>query len=176
MNWKDVPKFTHCHYRVNIPWHFLQENINEYLTVHKLDLNPDFQRGHVWTEEQQIAFVEYALKEPQSGLEIYMNHPNWMGNWKGDFVLVDGKQRLEAARRFLENEIPAYNCLYKDFTGFKHIPMDVQFIFNIAKLQTRAEVLKWYLDFNAGGTPHSQEEISKVREMLNAELGQNEKR
>ena len=24
-----------------------------------LELNPDFQRGHVWTEQQQIAFLEY---------------------------------------------------------------------------------------------------------------------
>ena len=27
-----------------------------------LQFNPDFQRGHVWTEGQQIAFMEFLLK------------------------------------------------------------------------------------------------------------------
>jgi Protein of unknown function DUF262 len=169
MDWKKIEKFPHISYRVCVGWNYLQETLEEYKS-NGLDLNPDFQRGHVWTEDQQIKFVEYALKEPQSGLEIYFNQPYWM-NWtnetlKKDFVLVDGKQRLEAARRFMANEIPAFGCLCKDFTGFHHIPNDIQFFFNIARLPTRAAVLKWYLDFNAGGTPHSKKEIERVRELL----------
>jgi hypothetical protein len=38
--------------------------------------------------------------------------------------------------------------------------------FNINDLKTKAEVLQWYLDFNTGGTVHSDEEITRVRKML----------
>jgi len=168
MNWNEIKKFTQIHYRVCVPWNYLEEQLVKFVE-YGLNLNPDFQRGHVWTEQQQIAFVEYALKEPQSGLEIFFNHPGWMITFKGEFVLVDGKQRLEAARRFLNNEIPAFGCYYRDFTGFDKIPYDIQFYFNIAKLKTRAEVLNWYIDFNAGGTPHTTKEIERVREMLRRE-------
>jgi hypothetical protein len=33
-------------------------------------------------------------------------------------------------------------------------------------LKTEAEVLRWYLEINAGGTPHTEEELDKVRKML----------
>jgi hypothetical protein len=166
MNWKTIPKFPQIYYRINISWDFLEDQLNKFVNEYKLDLNPDFQRGHVWTEEQQIKFVEYAVSEPQSGLEIYFNHPGWMSSYKGDFVLVDGKQRLEAARRFLNNEIPAYGYYRKEFRGQDTIPSSIQFFFNIAKLQTRKDVLKWYLDFNSGGTPHSKEELERVKQLL----------
>lgn len=171
MNWKTLPKFAQIYYRVTIPWATLEESLDRYITQHHLDMNPDFQRGHVWTEEQQIKFVEFALKQPQSGLEIYFNHPGWMGSFKGDFVLVDGKQRLEAARRWLNNEIPAFGEYRKQYVGYDKpgfIPWDICFYFNIAKEPTRAAVLQWYLDFNAGGTPHSKEEIDKVKSLLEA--------
>ena len=168
MNWHDIEQFPNIHYRVDLDWDQLEEHFDRYIREYKLDLNPDFQRGHVWTEQQQISYVEFALKGPQSGREIYLNHPNWMGTFKGDFVLVDGKQRLNAALRFCRNEIPAFGLLRREFTGLRpdQIPSSASFSINIAKLKTKADVLKWYLDFNAGGTPHTQEEIDKVRSLL----------
>ena len=37
---------------------------------------------------------------------------------------------------------------------------------NVNDLQTKEEVLKWYLQVNDGGTPHSKEEIDKVKQMI----------
>ena len=51
-----------------------------------------------------------------TGRDLYFNHPGWMRDWKGEFVMVDGKQRLEAIRRFFHNEIPAFDSLFKGFT------------------------------------------------------------
>jgi hypothetical protein len=172
MNWySDVPKFPACNYRISVAWSDIERTLARWAKSYDLDLNPDFQRGHVWTEAQQIAFVEYALRVPTAGLEIYFNHPHWMGSFDGHFQLVDGKQRLEAARRFIANEIPACGHLCKNIVWpRKHdISDDVQFYFNIASLLTRAEVLNWYLNFNSGGTPHAQEEIARVRELLEKE-------
>jgi len=35
--------------------------------------------------------------------------------------------------------------------------------------KTRAEVLTWYLQINAGGVVHSDEEIERVKELLKEE-------
>ena len=38
--------------------------------------------------------------------------------------------------------------------------------FNVNNLQTREELLTWYLEMNTGGTPHSDEEIERVKGLL----------
>jgi uncharacterized protein with ParB-like and HNH nuclease domain len=139
-----------------------------------LDLTPDFQRQHVWTLEQQSAYVEYILRGGMSGRELYFNCVGWMGDYKGPFVIVDGKQRLEAVRKYLRNEIPILNGVYhKDFED--RLPSTAQFILCINNLPTRAEVLQWYLEMNSGGTPHTQEELDKVKFLLQEELLKNSK-
>jgi hypothetical protein len=168
MKFSDIPHFPNIHYSVSVDWKYLDSVIDRYVKEHKLNVNPDFQRGHIWTEEQQIAYIEFMLKVPTSGQHIYFNHPGWMSTFQGEFVLVDGLQRLTAALKFMHNELRAYGHYYKEFEG--HMDSCVQFIFNIGKLQTRKDVLKWYVDFNAGGTPHSAEEIKRVQDLLTKEV------
>ncbi len=33
-------------------------------------------------------------------------------------------------------------------------------------LRTEKEVLQWYVDMNSGGTPHTSEEIERVKRMI----------
>jgi hypothetical protein len=136
------------------------------VTDNGLDLNPDFQRGHVWTMEQKTAYVEYAIRGGISGKELYFNCAGWMADFRGPFVLVDGKQRLDAALGFLRNEVPICNGFYyKDFED-KLTSSSPEFYVNINDLPTRADVLRWYLDLNTGGVIHTREELDKVRVLL----------
>lgn len=75
-----------------------------------MQLNPDFQRGHVWIENQQIKYIEYILRGGKTARVIYLNN-----------------------------------------------------------LKTRKEVLQWYLEFNSYGTIHTEEEINKVKKLLEME-------
>ena len=52
----------------------------------------------------------------------------------------------------------------KDFED--KIPLSIDFIFNVNDLKTEKEVLQWYVDMNAGGTPHTSEEINRVKKMI----------
>jgi uncharacterized protein with ParB-like and HNH nuclease domain len=131
-----------------------------------LQLNPDFQRGHVWTEEQQIKYIEYLLRGGKSARVIYFNQPGWMHDWKGDFVCVDGLQRITAVIKFMNNEIPAFGYYYKDFEDKPH---NIDLLFNVNNLKTRKEVLQWYIEFNSAGTVHTDEEINRVKKLLEAE-------
>ncbi len=40
---------------------------------------------------------------------------------------------------------------------------------NVNSLKTKREVLTWYIQMNAGGTPHSNDEIAKVQKLLEKE-------
>lgn len=165
MHYKDIPKLTQeGNYAVNIPLHDLLLNIDRYITQYDLQLNPDFQRGNVWTELQQIAYIEYLLRGGTAARTFYFNHAGWMNTFVGDFVLVDGLQRITAIMRFLKNEIKVFGCYHDGIDGLPRTSLDV--VFNINNLKTRKEVLQWYIDFNTGGTVHTDEEITKVRELL----------
>ena len=168
----DIPQYTRgANYAVNVPWSHLEralEAYNEGCT--NLYLDPDFQRGHVWSLDKKIAYVTYILRGGQGSREIKFNHPNWSNSVKGDMVLVDGKQRLEAVRGFLRDEFPIYGSLFSEFTDELRI-MRCDFVFKVNDLKTREEVLQWYLDLNSGGVVHTEEELNRVREMLEKEKG-----
>lgn len=168
---KDIPQLTReGSYNVNIQLTHMLKTISEWKQdeYYQLQLNPDFQRGHVWTEDQQIAYVEFLLRGGKSARVIYFNKPSWqmtkIVNGYDEFVCVDGLQRITAVTKFLKNEIKVFNCYYKDFED--RIPLSVDLIFNVNNLKTKKEVLQWYVDINAGGTPHTSEEIQRIKKMI----------
>lgn len=166
MKFADIPKFTRSSpHSPNVPLGYLKSWINEQIDELSLQLNPDFQRGHVWTTEQQISYVEYLLRGGRSGRDMYFNMPGWMGNWEGEFVCVDGLQRITACLAFVNNKLPAFGTYLDDFEDRLRMA-DVTLIININNLKTRKEVLTWYLEMNTGGTPHTDLELDKVRKLI----------
>lgn len=165
-----VPQMTRdAPYNVTVGWSHLQRHYQISVEDNHLDVDPDFQRPHVWTREKQIAFVEFALRGGHSGDQLYFNCPGWKTGGIDDYVLVDGKQRLHAALAFLNNEIPAFGYLYEEYDHPLRGLAGPRFTWNVNNLSTRAEVLQWYLDLNTGGVVHTVEEISKVQTMLRRE-------
>ena len=101
---RDIPQYTGNGYcKVLLPIVDLEEQLARYIQM-GLQLNLDFQRGHVWGECRQVAFVEHVLRGGKNNL-IRANHPDWQRNYtEGEFVLVDGLQRLIAVLRFVRGE------------------------------------------------------------------------
>lgn len=172
LRFRDIPQFIQTGgYAVNVNLFHLERQINDFVEE-GLQMNPDFQRGHVWTEQQQIAYVEYFLRGGRSGLDIYFNHPNWQSGGEakeGEFVCVDGLQRITACLRFMRNEIPIFGKYLNEFED--EVTQRASFRFNINELQTREEVLTWYLEMNFAGTPHTKEELDRVTDLLLKEKG-----
>ncbi|WP_235887964.1 hypothetical protein [Neobacillus paridis] len=82
---QDIPQMTvFSGYQVNIPLRYLEKRVKEDMEELGLQLESDFQRGHVWTEYQQIKFVEYLFRGGKSNRTLYFNHPGWNSNLKGD--------------------------------------------------------------------------------------------
>lgn len=147
----------------------------------KVDIDPDFQRGRCWTDEQSILYVEFLLRGGQSSYTLQWNHPSYhrskekYSDLPETLVLVDGKQRLTACLRFMRGEIPVFGHFLKEYDD----PVDRRCALGIAgvrlrmavnNLQTRKELLTWYLSLNDGGVVHTKEEIARVKELLAKEI------
>jgi len=171
LNFQDIPQYTKMsHYSVNVGWNYLLFKINKDIESDLCPLNlcPDYQRGHVWTEAQQIAYVEFKLRGGPTVDIIHFNCPGWMGDFKGPYELVDGLQRITAAMKFLKNELIVFEeYIRSDYRG--SVPSEIEFIFAVNNLETRKEILTWYLELNTGGVVHSDKEISKVKYLLSKE-------
>ena len=167
MKFADIPQLTYGTYEVDIHARYLKKALESYKEDYGLELNPDFQRGNVWTEEQQIAFVEFFLRGGKSARTIYFNIGEWSNEKDTDIphmVCVDGLQRLTSMLKFLNNEIPAFGAYFNEFED--RIANENTFKFNINNLAYKKDVLKWYLEMNTGGTVHSDAEIQRVTEMM----------
>lgn len=146
-----------------------------------LDLNPVFQRGNVWTLEQQIAFVENFLRRPQAvNRNIYFNDgyvfnelkKNQDNDWiAGKRVCLDGLQRITALLDFMDGKFACFDGQVtwekiQNSPNQRSILGECYLDFYDLTLKTNQEVLDFYVDFNAGGTPHSKEEIERVKLLL----------
>ena len=138
---------------------------------HSPDLDPDFQRGHVWTRDQQIAFVEFCLRGGTSGRNLYFNSPRFISQREG-LVMVDGKQRLTAVLSWMRGDFPVFGDTWREDLGpLPFSDHNTSFRVHVNNLKTRAEILRWYLEMNEGGTPHTAQELERVRHLARMEAG-----
>ena len=160
-------KFTRrANYSVHVGWDYIERWVTDHEKSTPVILDPDYQRGHVWTRKQQIKYIEYIMRGGISAKELFFNCSSWMRNFNTPLEIVDGKQRLTAVLKYMNNEFPAFSHYVRDF---RRVGDPCNFIVTINDLKTRKEVLQWYLDLNTSGTPHTNKELSKVRDLIENE-------
>jgi uncharacterized protein with ParB-like and HNH nuclease domain len=173
MNLADIPQLTRSHYHTDVSFQEIEHVIGRWSDEGKrscpLILEPEFQRGHVWTKEQQIAFCEFLIRGGHTGRDIIFNCRGWQRNYEGPMYLVDGLQRLTAIRGMLRGDVPVFGRSFLEFEDHDVIARRESLRFHVGNVSTYADVLKWYLEMNTGGTPHSASEIARVTAMWEAE-------
>ena len=166
MKYEDIPKFPHANYKVNIPFNQIERWISENEKHFDVQIQPDFQRGYVWSEFQQTSYLEFLLREGRSGKDILWNVTNWMnGNEGKEMVLVDGQQRLGAVRKFMRNELKVFGFLKNEFEG-KFPILQYDLVFHVNNPKTKKEVIEWYLALNTGGSIHTKEDLKPAYDIL----------
>ena len=169
---KTIPQLIPTgNYQTDVHLSYLQKTIKNFIDEENLDLDPDFQRGHVWNNEQRVRFVEFILQDGKTN-PIYFNNEGWDSFKQGEFVIVDGKQRLTALLMFLNNELPVFKNLDSENIGyyaddFDRIPNTITLVIN--DLKTRKQVLEWYLQMNRGNIAHTEPELQKVETLIRIE-------
>lgn len=154
-------------YEVDVPWDYLGDWIRRHSECGAtIDMNPDFQRGRVWTRAQKQAYLEFCLMGGRSGRSVFWNQPGYQrGSVEHPLVLVDGLQRMTAVLDFWEGKVKPFGHARKEWCG-RGFTSDQRFRMHVNSLRSRAEVLRWYLLINAGGTPHTKKEIERVHGLL----------
>ena len=172
MKFADIIPYTQdAYYQIDVPLPHLERQLADYQENYGLDLDVDFQRAHIWTTDQQTAFVEHLLRGGQGSNLIRFNRPGWPRQQErqaAPMLLVDGKQRLTAVLRFLRDQLPVFGHTRRQYED--PLPLTKGALrFMVNNLPTRASVLQWYLEINEGGTPHTAAELQKVRRLLQEE-------
>ena len=166
MNFSDIPQLTPPgRYMVNVGWSYLEDWLKDMSEGAKLELQPDFQRAHVWNPNQQRRYVEFILRGGRSARTLYWNCSTWDNRMDTPLQLVDGLQRLTAVREFLGDRLAVFGRFFGEFTGKLRLA-GPDFVMNVNNLPDRSAVLQWYLDLNDGGVQHTEEEIVRVRKLL----------
>lgn len=153
------------------------EHLADQIRNGQIDLNPPYQRGEVWTEDQQVALI-FSL---MSGLPI----PTLILNQRETdppYAVIDGKQRLTAVAAWFGGELAVPASWFRD--GMVATPVDTEdgpyvtfdgltdlgqryasrMVLPVGEamlptVQAEAEV---YLLVNGGGTPQSDADMANA--------------
>lgn len=142
-----------------------------------LNLAPDFQRGHVWTDQQRQAYVEGIFNHTVTAAQkiIQFNCPHWdkepapgASDLPEEMQIVDGLQRLTSIQMFLAGQVKPFGLSYEDLLQTDFSPKSPRYSikFAVHTFQTRADLLDFYLKINTGGVLHSDSEIERVTALL----------
>lgn len=174
-------------YEVSVPIARIESTLSQLdadarLQGGELELIPDFQRGHVWTQDKQIAFME-SVARGVAPLVIRFNSPAWLslsegGHKESDMnphsvQCIDGLQRLTAMREFVAGNFKIfgnYTIDDLDNTQFSFKRIGMMWNMEMFTFQRRSDLLQFYLDLNSGGVVHSEAELQRVRELQQVAL------
>lgn len=170
----------------SLSWHILRDrwprthgnencgikSVYERVTNSEFNLTPEYQRSYIWTDRQASLFVGFLM---EGGTPPSV----WIQRWADTNIpdeILDGVQRLNSLCRFYKNEIPmitadneiAYLQDFEERDRSRLVStaagpnISIQYV----SFDTKKEVIEMYLRLNRGGTPHSEEEIERVRNLL----------
>ena len=128
-----------------------------------IDMNPDYQRDLVWTEEDKVALIDSIFNNIDIG-KFCLVHNDYTQEYL--YEIIDGKQRLNAICEFYENRFPYKGKYYNDLSN-----MDKHWFENFTISQAnvdssnRKQILRYFLLLNDTGRKVDREHIEKIRKM-----------
>jgi hypothetical protein len=128
------------------------------------DMNPDYQRDYVWSEEDKVALIDSIFHGIDIGKFAYADNPvsdHYL------YEIIDGKQRLRTIIDFYENRFPYkgkyFNDLcYRDQNHFENYAVSVADVRNV----DRNTVMKYFVAMNSQGRIMDSAHLDKVRAMI----------
>ncbi|NJC70865.1 DUF262 domain-containing protein [Planosporangium thailandense] len=142
-------------------------NVSALASSGALDLSPRFQRRNRWERDRQSRLIEsFILNVPVP--PVYLAEER-----RGKFSVIDGKQRLTAIAKFLNNEIRLTSLVFLpdlDGLSFEELSPALQSTLNMRPLRAvtvmrqTPEWMKYevFIRLNTGGQPLNAQEVRNV--------------
>lgn len=135
------------------------------------DMNPEYQRGNVWTVEQEEKLIDSIFKQINIGAFVFVEK-DWACN--GDVVddmyeILDGKQRLTAILHFVEGKIKYNGLCYHEMSRYNQFFFeDTQILMGELKFRDgydKKKVLENFIRLNECGSTVDSSVIEKAKEI-----------
>lgn len=147
---------------------------------------PEYQRGHVWTREQKVRYIEHVMLGGETAKEItavcvgrgaddYVVPPDGSSLTLRSYSLLDGLQRATAILEYCQDEFPVLSRLRPEGYLWSQADRAVQrglcIRWRVVAVPTYEAVLDLYIRLNDAGTPHSSAEIERVKALRESVRG-----
>jgi hypothetical protein len=142
------------------------DDLERSLAWHGMNMSPPYQRGHVWTREQQEAFMGHLLSGGEILPIVVQREPD------SEYAeLLDGKQRITAMLAWVRGEIDAL-LLDGRKINISHLEKHDRGgrkdrVVGLSRIEIRVKYInlpfeerkRFYVRLNSAGTPHTREEL-----------------
>ena len=123
---------------------------------------PTFQRNFVWSEKQNISFIESVIMRLPIGVymvnDIFTN-TNLDYNHYLNNILIDGKQRLNALHLYFNDKFRVYDLLWSELdVKDRRWILSTPFHCIVLNEQNEYKLREIYNHLNFSGTPHNENE------------------
>jgi hypothetical protein len=131
-----------------------------------------YQRELVWTLEQKKNFIRSIFNRLTIGILVYhvLGFDEYVlkENSKHSYGIIDGLQRVSAIKSFINDEFDVDGVLYSEMSDIAiHRFGNVSLPRIMVDCTESAEkVLKTFISMNNTGTPHSEEHLQKLKNLL----------
>lgn len=132
-----------------------------------IDMDPKYQRGLVWTDEDKEKLIESIFQQVDIG-KFVLAHRKYAQDTEG-YEIIDGKQRLNALLDFKEGIFTWRNLKYWDLHPRDRSFFDMYPI-SVAELMepSQKQILECFVRCNTSGKPQDAKHLETVKEMLAA--------
>lgn len=124
---------------------------------------PTFKRGFVWSESQNIAFIESVVMRLPLG--TYMVNDIFINNKKVEYdhylnnIIIDGQQRLNALKLYFNDKFKVHDLLWSELdVKDKRWILSTPFHCIVLNEQNESKLRKIYNHLNFSGKNHNENE------------------
>jgi len=130
-----------------------------------LDLNPDYQRGNVWSSDDKLLLIESIFKNIDIGKFTIIKRP--FKENEQSYEILDGKQRIITLIEFFEDRFE-YKGLkfselnWRDQRHFENYNLS----YSEASPMSHEQKYRYFLNLNITGKPIDPDHIHHVQKLL----------
>lgn len=136
-----------------------------------IDMNPDYQRDYVWTNEDKEKLIQSIFENVDIG-KFILRHLNTQEYYEKNksYEIIDGKQRLSALIEFYENRLEYKGCKFNDLSPYERHVFEEHNI-SVAEVENvdRKTSLQYFIMMNTCGKSMSEDDIQKAKDLYDKE-------